>query len=449
MPPESHLPCYLDTLSNELLDRIFDFIPMKFAILYGKTRRSRRLMSQPLVLMHVSRRFRAALLHSERWLDFDFEFFSNIGGPLRKLETSVEYRKRYISLISLLLDDPAVVACLSRKRDWVIPCVYGSKIDLAQIIVKRIPNLHAFTRKLGVHFDAKLLLTTVWPAVVELTITIYAGLRADLTALSAAFPNLQYLQVRASSPWTGSLDSFQHLVHLDACVFVEAAPSILGLCDTLFPSQSAKSITHLALGGQSASLNAHPKFSLKSFTNLEHLELRGDTYRCLSDVSTKLISLHLDGPSDVNRQPISFAHPCLSNLHSLRLRLSNGDYEVKMWDMLESMSENLRGLHHLILEHFVFDAHRVGCLAKLVELKSLAFGWRSWVQHGIGKSEPAAMIPPVFKKHDPKPRIHIFPQGRWDSEKVNESILPKSRFPDIYWNLPDESMNVVISRSYR
>jgi hypothetical protein len=443
MSSESRLPCFFDTLSNEILDCIFDFIPMNFVIRYGK-KRWRLVMPQPLVLMHVSRRFRATLLHSERWLNFDFEFLGNLGGFQRKRDKwSDVYMKRYVALMSLLLDDPAVVACLSRKRDWVIPYLHGNKSDLSPIIVERIPNFRETARKLVAHFNAELLLTTVWPAVVELSVAVYAPLRADLTALSTSFPNVQYLRFDATRPWTGSLESFQHLVHLEVSAYVDADPSILAICDSLFPSQSAKSITYLSLGGHMASLITTPKFNLKFFHNLEHLELRGDAYACLSEVPTKLISLHLDGPTDVGQRPITFAHPCLSDLRSLRLRASKWDDGMKMLDMMEHIAKILKSLHHLILEYVVFDARRVGCLAELVQLKSLVFGCV------IDKSEPEVLIPPVFEKHGLKPRIHIFrvSHWRWDSEKDSEYI-PKSRFPDIIWHLPEGSKNVSIRRSY-
>jgi len=451
-------PCYIAVLSNEVLDRVFDFIPMDLVIRYNESDYP-LLMPQPLALMHVSRRFRTVLLHSQRWLEFDFGFFHNLGGRRRHQDSRGEYYRRYVALFNLLLDDPYLVKRLEAKTDWVLPCEHYLNLNLLPIIATRISNFRKTARKLGVCFDPELLLTCVWSGVVELVIEIPSPFIADLTTLANAFPNVQYLRLRAQRPWTGSLDSFPHLVHLVIPEF-PTYHDLWSIPDSLLPVRSAKSITYLSLGpdnttqyhsskfnltylslGLDNTTQYHSsKFNLKPFVNLRHLKLYGVHYPCLSHISSELISLNIDQrngiPSDPSACSISFTHPCLSNLRSLTLRQADPiDYRGTS-DMLESLTEHLRGLHHLTLLCFIFVPHRVDCLARLVQLQSFTFGYWSWVRYQDYK-DPEVVFSNVFSELNPKPRIRVFYQENpthFSDLKYGTPFTPKPRLPDLDWN---------------
>jgi len=446
-------PCYIDALSNELRDRVFDFIPMDLVIGYHESGYP-LLMPQPLALMHVSRRFRTVFLHSQKWLEFDFEFFRNLGGRRRHQDSWSNYYRRYVALFNLLLDDPCLVKRLEAKTDWVLPCEPQLNLHLLPIIATRIPDFRKTARKLGVSFVPQILLTCVWSGVVELAIEIHNTSVADLTTLATAFPNVQYLRLTAHRRWTGSLDSFPHLVHLDIPEF-PANDDPWGIPDSLLPVRSAKSITYLAIGPDKTTYYHSSKFNLKLFVNLRHLKLYGVHYSCLSQISSELVSLNLDqrngNPSDPSACSISFTHPCLSNLRSLTLRQADPTDYRGTSDMLESLTEHLRGLHHLTLLNFIFDPHHVDCLARLVQLQSFTFGYWSWVpfkevllpyNRGVSlpyqvRMDPEVVFSNVFSELDPKPRIKVFYQENpthFSDLTYGTPFTPKPRLPDLEWN---------------
>jgi hypothetical protein len=164
-----------------------------------------------------------------------------------------------------------------KKTDWVLPYEYSLNLNLTPIIAERFPNLRKTAQKLGIHFNPEILLTSIWPAVVQPAIEIHSPLVADMTTLANAFPNVNYLQLISGTPWTGSLDSFEHLVHLEILKIPNPHDSSIptSCSDSLLLSHSAKSIAYLALGGDAKTVEGFSWFHLKHFDNLQDLQLHG------------------------------------------------------------------------------------------------------------------------------------------------------------------------------
>jgi hypothetical protein len=127
---------------------------------------------------------------------------------------------------------------------------------------------------------------------------------------------------------------------------------------------------------------------LRPFKNLRHLRLPGPVSfnhdEILSRISSKLVSLDvLVGLRGKYPPPISFDHPCLSNLQSLTVTpapfhdfvMSHGSFDetvvARSIDLVEAVTTSLPDLGELVLEDTGLDIDRIQCLGKLRKLKSL------------------------------------------------------------------------------
>jgi hypothetical protein len=419
MSSESPLPCYIDHLSTEVLDLIFMLIPM-YRRVPSPPSPDPPSLPQAIALMHVSRRFRRAMLHSTHWLAFESTFLKSLSGTANSRGMLLKQRTdRQRGLLDALLDDPAVVQCLSRKTDWVLP--YAPRIT--EVFAERIPNFFGNAKKIvASHLPMEFLLAGLWHNVVELKIE---PREIDLTTIALAFPNVGYLHLKLYNHVVGSIHTLQRLVHLE--LSPNGNPHITGT-RSLFPLGSAKSLTYLEfpslIPGAFHDLN---EFDISSLTNLRHLRIPDSSLSTIlvPRVSSNLLSLVVELEDGQN---FSFAHPCLSSLQSLSITIIPAAFACKngftgmnnrSMELLESLTGLLPSLQDLVLLQYGFVSDRVGCLARLRQLKSLVYGQEHPIA-SISGDDPEVVLERVFG-HKPKPKITFF--------RNSLKLRPKPRFP--------------------
>jgi F-box domain len=119
LPPlttSSPAPCPFDNISNEILDVIFDLLPLKEFIEYYVSGKKRR-MNQIIVLMNVSRRFRRSIRLSRFWHLRVFQFETLIANYDVSADLSITPTESYRigQLCIVLLEDPFFASCLEAK----------------------------------------------------------------------------------------------------------------------------------------------------------------------------------------------------------------------------------------------------------------------------------------------------------------------------------------------
>jgi hypothetical protein len=408
MSAEAPSPCYIDALSNELLDDIFMFIPMLYRV-PSYMDPDPPSIPQALALMHVARRFRQAMLHTRHWLTWEWTFFIHLNGT-RPGEVGMDRYSRQKNLFATLLMDPAVVQCLSRKTDWVFP----SHPPILELIAESVPSFFHTARRLAFSYPPReFMLGRIWHHVVELKIRM-PGL--DLTSLALAFPNVQYLHLQLYRDGVGYIHSFQHLVHLELMKteldFPRRVEAPFGL--SIFPLGSAQSLTYLEFDGPNFSLFDINEFDLDALTNLQHLTIYDPSLPnfLLPRVSSKLVSLVV---AIVDGQEFSFTRPCLSSLQALTITiipahsgLNPTDFEKRNdrnMALLESLS-CLVTMRDLVLLRCGFVPNRVGCLAQLRQLESLFYELEEDPDASVSDENPKLVLSRVFE-HEPKPKITL------------------------------------------
>lgn len=403
-------------------------------------------LSPTLTLMHVSRTFRQVMLQSRFWLDFGWDLQSFIRKTCYDENGRTIFDCRHGRLLHALLDDRNFVECLARKTDWALV----SQPEIVFAITGRIPNFDTTVRNLwlaGEH--APLYLSRMKSCrenVTEFGISPYdisprtGGIY--VTQIADFFPNLTHLHVALPVGSHGSLQSLNHLIHLE---LTTVNGDIEGyneddLSPEFLPIASAQTLTTLEVYGYTF-INAN-EFILTPFQNLRHLRLPKSCTPnhnvLLSKVSAKLISLDVDLKiflEDTFRPPIEFDHICLSTLERLTITVfptqlleKKGGHLVatRSMDLVEAVTDaNLRNLTELGLEGCGIDISRVGCLSKLEKLNSLAWA-PEHKSHIIGQEDAVvAALQRAFESRVVKPKI------RFAREREGSRIdfRPDSRWP--------------------
>jgi hypothetical protein len=138
----------LDDLPNELLDMIVSFILMDFSaeprrapiIEYRDENGDAHRISQALLIMHLSTRFRQAVLRAKFWHDYDFEFDQIVGDG--DISSEGQVRRNFIYRHLFAQDD--LIQNLESKADWTI-----MHPELLVHILSSIPNFLTTVRRVS------------------------------------------------------------------------------------------------------------------------------------------------------------------------------------------------------------------------------------------------------------------------------------------------------------
>jgi hypothetical protein len=333
---DSYEPCCgISTVPYEVLDRILSFIEMDKLVFLGmRGSRTTPLLEewnvpQVMVLLHVSRQFRAATLQSQFWLDFGFDVRRLVDAPNWKIDQyRVESEHPVNQLLPVLFNDDNLVRRFTTKTEWAFP---PKCPEFVQGIIQRIPSFPQTAQKLWLSGDSTyhLILNRPpegFPNVRELGVLHTIG--KHLPRIAEACPNVEHLFL-ALFLWTrvveSSLESLHNLQTFE--IKIEYLPErvlVERLCGDLLPRASASTLTTLKIYGLGSDIA--PDFSLTPFVRLQHLTFtdgfKSGFDRVLASISSKLISFDLQIHSNnIWRQSISFAHPCLSNLETLTVEV--------------------------------------------------------------------------------------------------------------------------------
>jgi hypothetical protein len=388
----SALRCYISNVSNDILDLIFSFIRMDVVSWDGKD------VSPIMVLMHVSRQFRSAILQWNYWLGFKFDFRMLVC-PSDRSEHSMrdpEHPHPVNALIKTLFADDACVQSLKRKTDWAFP---PSCPELMSNLFGRIPDFPRTLRKLWLcgQFQFTLDRLPSCPNVEELGVLDDLPLklppptnRIDLSRIVETFPNIQHLYLAIPLTSIGSISSLSNLSSFEILVVNEYDEELLDTLHPRFlPLGSTSTLTTLRISGYGYSID--PEFTLAPFTALQHFKFTEGFGRfddVLRTVPTKLVSfeaqIYTDDDNDyyVPRGKPSFAHSCLTNLCSVVIEAVCMNKETDVYfldhmdrcmDILDELADALPEVHNVRLEHAALDVSRLGSLSRFRNLHSLTW----------------------------------------------------------------------------
>jgi hypothetical protein len=434
MPQRSPLratpsPSYISNLSNEVLDVILSFIPMDDIVSNDGQR-----TSQITVLLHVSRRFRRAVLRSKHCLGFGFDFRTLQHEPTWTPDCdSAEKPVHPVNdLIANLFGDDDFCHALEAKTEWAIPPFCPELLlGAATHVPSFSQNLRKFWQCGNFCFAVRSL--TLCANVVELGILDDMDRRGhvDMTTIADIFPNVQHLYLALSTWSSGNILSLQRLSSFELLVVNDRdissrEPFKRGY---FLPFGSASILTTLRLYGHT--IGHHWDVSLNPFTALQHLKISyhgsGGWNGLLASVSAKLVSLEIQvftdaeltrNYNDGRAEDLSLVHDCLSELQSIVIEavLIYGDtnwtsHVQRCTDLLDTITRALPDVESITMEYAALDLEHIDCLKRLRNLKRL--DWILETEYDcVGDPEqyegPAEdYIARMFEDRPVKPQIHV------------------------------------------
>jgi hypothetical protein len=458
VPDEFSMTSPFDNVPNEVLERIFSFIPPYDVVEYAKDRaHTHTLVSQIIVLMQISRQFRVVIQQSKFWQSFAFDFESLI--PLARYgypEPDPLALGRVANLCHVLLSDSYFVSCLRRKTDWSF-----YSLDTFFWMLGSNPPFRQNVHRIGLRLDE------LGPALLRLpafenlkAIFIYCEdeeTSLDLDAL-ARLHDLPIKQLHIAFPGSlkGSLENVANLEELSL-----RARDLNGDTDDqiLLPIASFNTLTRMAL----EDCFIPP---LKPFINLQHLQAKGyssgDSVRdMLWDHPGQLLSLctsilvdwyEFREPEGVEMIANGWGFnwrmltcPCLDQLKKLELQveIDPGPPSVDVPIYLKSCMLVVKKLteYLLLLEDLKLwaglDLGEAHCLNRFRFLKSLC--WNSPLGCIVGKSSDEedlnARIRQIFRNVARIPDVSI-QEGKWS---MHLDMTPPSPV-DIQWKAYIDSL---------
>jgi len=435
-PAHAPLGCYICNISNEVLDLIFSFIPIDVVVSCDGNN-----VPPIIVLLHVSRQFRNAILQSKHWLSFKFDFRKLVCPPdgSENLVPEPEAPHPVNALIKTLFGDDAFVESLQRKTDWAFP---SSCPELVLSVTDRLQSFSTTVRKLWLcgqfHFTLDRL--PLYPNVDELGVLddLPSKLppstnRINLTRVGETFSNVLHLYLAIPLTSTDSISSLANLLSFELLVVNECDYELLGTLQPRFlPLESASTLATLRIYGYG--LRIAPGFTLAPFTALQHLKFTEGFGRfddVLRTVHTKLVSFEAQVYTDADteythrRGAWSFVHPCFTDLRSIVIEavcmkketsVYFLDYMDRCMDLLDELTVALPQLQFVTMEHAALDVARLGCLSRFRDLRSL-----SWILekpyhcmegvppagHFSNQKRAATVISDLFADWTTKPNVSV------------------------------------------
>jgi hypothetical protein len=407
-------PCSIADLPNEVLDHILSFVPKDTVVLCNlreltqrrvpwiRFNRHRRKVAQVMVLLQVSRRFRAATLQSKFWLEFGFDFRKLVVAP-EPTEWGHEPKHPVNKIIPILFQDDDFIRCLALKTEWAFPP--GCK-EVLLGICKHIPSFAQTARKLWIcgYSTIGLVLNRLGevegsPNPVFCNVTDLGILDiqlSHLTRIAEVFPNIQHLFIALFLGTTttppGSLEALRNLETFELMIENYSERDIpVDLCLDQLPIASASTLTTLRIYGLGSDID--PDFLLTPFVHLQYLKFtdgfRDGFERVLASVFSKLISLELQIHSDDPwQQPISFTHPCLSKLEILTLEVvrkcpdtDSEKYLVhirRCGDLVDAMTRTLTTVQIFTMDLVFLRFYALEYIPRLRQLQSV-----TWIQDDV------------------------------------------------------------------
>jgi hypothetical protein len=253
----------LENAPVEVRDLIFSFLNPLEIVEYAE---SGTRIVQAMVLMHVSRWCRAAILHAKFWLHVDFVFERLIPG-IFDMASERRYRplRQLMSLCESLLADPVVVSSLKRKKDWSFN-TFDTFLGIARPMRKSVIRLDLFFD----HVAAALERIDWFQNLTVLSFNfVDENSCLDLSTLTVHLNTLQVKRLHVGFPEKrgGDLKRLTNIEELSLCPTYYGTHGQVRGVRKLLPIASATTLTRLTLNG------CVPP-TLAEFINLTHLRIR-------------------------------------------------------------------------------------------------------------------------------------------------------------------------------
>jgi hypothetical protein len=458
--PEPSSACF-DDLPNELLGPIVSFIidppvPRKAQIVeYRDENGNDHRISQQLVLMHVSSRFRRAVLRAKFWHHHDFEFdqIMGFGDP----STDGQIRRDFIYRHLFAQDD--LLQNLETKSDWTI-----LRPELFVHILSSLPNFLTTVRRLSLFFGKEFdfAFRRLRPCqLLQLELGGYPG-RYDFSQVGKL--NLKSLELKVPETHLGNLHGLIGLERLQIeTVEVDFSSDAVRIPHDVLPLASANTLTFLEITGY-----AETDYSLKAFPNLDTLgyyiwpyDLARDSFfevllSCASPIRCLNTQFVLHPAENVSAmaeyQSSIFVLPCLQNLKELHLLIAtdfdflyeepplfgNTDAYVGLcMDIVETLAGSLLSLEKLVIKAGL-DVFRKEPLGNLKMLKKLSWSVGTGALRGVAiGSDLTQCIPTWFPEY--VEHVHVSIAGYLAMMMRGRKVVGISRGADVTFHGNEES----------
>jgi F-box domain len=343
-------PSCIDTVTDEVLERVLSFIPRSVDVKCGGE--NPRTLNQTLALMQVSRRFRRITQQSKLWLKPAFRFDSLIPG-----RPSASSPLRCARLVETLFQDPYFKTCLERKCAWFIN---------SGALFSALRNI---TRIVDISSRLRLRVDPLSNAIPHLS--LYQNLatlviesssqddRLDLGSIPRALPRLKDLTIFLPANLEGSLRDLSKLESLA----LRYGGFEGQLSNSVLPLGSAKTLTRLFLD----ILQFEDDFALRDFASIRHFR----TDLCVSIVED----------SDGGLPYVEFLRGTPWSLKSFKAKISmydSADPEYGLYCLTHEIEPAERNKW--------LDLLLTPCFKNLLHI-SLDIDWENVVGFGISRSK--------------------------------------------------------------
>jgi hypothetical protein len=255
-----------------------------------------------------------------------------------------------------------------------------------------IPSFRRYARRVYLNLDQMepaISRLSICQAVSVLVISSYPHVSLDFDEIAKYLPpRVKRLLLRYGPRFRGSLETVAGIESLT----LHSIDFLGGPVQALMPNASAESLIHLTI----EDIKVHELPSIKAFTNLKHLRIKGlpwgdGVFGILQDFSGQLVSLHMQlyvgdwdttDDWDVEDETLwrVFTLPCVRRLRSLhlqllfdKLRIYNypSEYVEYCKFIIEKLAFHLHSLEDLTLWGGLDfgDIHYIKCLKNLKSLK--------------------------------------------------------------------------------
>jgi hypothetical protein len=448
-----NIPCYISSIPNEILSKIFSYLPNPINIMptwpkFSSSTKSERLKLQPvLVIRQVCSHFRSIANNLPFWYKDTFEptsLIANFSGEYPLSTTRLQYQPTLSPLFESISTDQELVSCLARKQHWIF-----HEFHTYSLIVKAIPLLQNTITRLSFvpgpgdslfEFNKSDEIPKLvkdlgrYPALRELTLGKFNIIMVDLDPFGQACPELSVFRFTGNS-YQAVFASWHGFSNLRELVLKGVARDVTNDWDDLdrlpdleLPTLSADSLRVLELHDNSYNLN-----TLSLFTNLSSLHLVLAEEASCKAIITANFNLTQFGAKICYRSPRKVTldmitsvlmAQSLSNVEHLSLDLDCGVFQsFEEWmeagccKFVEAISLNLKCLQHIQFKGIPIRIKSFQPLSRLYNIKSVL--WMGRLLDIIDTTDPnrkrariTKAMDAVFLEFQEKPKVKVMLFGR-------------------------------------
>jgi hypothetical protein len=412
-----------DNVPNEVLDLVIYSIPRldDSYVTYEKDGSSRRI-HQIIALMHVSRRFRFAVLTHKFWRDINFDFVKLVATisnddyfdqlfPVKTHRAPVSLNTclslRITNLCNLLFCNRYFLDGIKNKTAWTF-----RSLEVLFTVVAYLPEFRQLAQRVILFLDGTDVAINRLHHCQNLAFLIIVALAQtsmDLDRIGRCATSLRGLHLRLPAHWAGSLKDLQGLeeLSLDArMAWRDTDDAVVSLdYHALLPVASANTLTRMHLQW----VDFPEDVTFKDFSSLKQLSTEGwpvDSGLAdhIHDLPARLSSLAsvIEVPPTANVEYNLVECACLADLTAIRLTIEqNGDTPTYNDDCMELVAEVVNRMKLLEEVQLAggFDLEKIRILGQLQNLRRLRWIVREdQYPKGVGPQDITSQVLDLLAK---------------------------------------------------